>query len=928
MLLIPGSKLNYHLSSVLNSNHHFLSRSPAKLNIYRAGCLLFFILLLTACSSGGGGSDGPASSSCETGIGVKTLCAIQISGATSEIVIGGMVDLVATGIYSDQTKADVTERVQWSSLVGNVASISNTAGNKGRVTALATGSTTISAALEGKQAAMQLNVSQAVLIAIELSQNSIVLPNGTQTTIRATGRYSNNVTLDISSIAEWSLQNNNIASLSINDSVTILGVNVGDTILSVALQGLTVTAEVSVTNAALDEIVIEPVRPDVVVGNTAQLVAMGRFSDNVMRDITDQVVWQSSNETIISISSANSPGEFYGVSAGAATITASLSNQVASTNMTVSNAALVDITITPSFISIARGTAIHLTAIGIYSDNSTRDITDSVVWVTIDPSIVIIENAQLNGGLLKALSAGETTISALLDGVSAQLPVTVTDAELVSINIQPIQSTVAVGTQIQFSALANFSDGSVQDISRFATWSSSNKDVAVIQSNSDHPGNVFTLAAGISTITASMAGKTGSTSFTVSTATLTSITIDQADFSLVKGTSTRLSVTAHFSDATTQDFTSAVNWTSSQPTMVAVDSNDNNAGFVHALELGTAIITASVNGDIVPAVAINITVADAMLETISITPQNSSIPNRATLQYQAIGHFSDNSSQDITELVTWSILDTEIAQVSNVAGEKGLVVGVVDAVTGNGVTEVKAAFHNGVELITATSDLGVTYEPQRPIFVAPFAQSNVIINNGADSSTIQAFVKASENGATVADGTVVEFEIVSGNGVLSAPSASTIDGIASVSLTSSSEGFVVVQVTVQNTQISNFVVILSTSSFANVVIPFAAAEYDYDEQTKFVQPGSVFTLYIFNIGNRTFSLDRYDFMNGNETLKTVTEFEVVNNQLVGGVIYGVVLNVIPELVVDTDTALTAQFILTDTASGQTFVVSHTYDLTP
>ena len=907
---------------------YFLSWPRGSLRTFSLALYQIFLALLVTACSGGGGSDVPAASPCETGTGARTLCEIQISGEAAELVIGSEIDLVATGIYSDQSKADITEQVQWSSSVGNVASISNTTGNKGRVTALATGNTMISAALEGKQAAMQLNVSQAVLIAIELSQNSIVLPNGTQIAIRATGRYSNNVTLDISSIVEWSLQNNNIASLSINDSATIRGVNVGDTILSVTLQGLTATAEVSVTNATLDEIVIEPVRPDVVVGATAQLVAMGRFSDNVMRDITDQVVWQSSNEAIISVSSANSPGKFYGVSAGVATITASLSNQVASTNMTVSNAALVDISIAPSFISIARGTSVHLTAIGIYSDNSTRDITDSVVWVTIDPSIVIIENAQLNGGLLQALSAGETTISALLDGVSAQLPVTVTDAELVSINVKPIQSTVAAGAQIQFSALANFSDGSIQDISSFAIWSSSDKDVAVIQSDSDRPGNVLALSAGISTITASMAGKTGSTSLTVSTATLTSITIDQADFSLAKGTSTRLSVTAHFSDATTQDFTSAVNWISSQPTLVAVDSKDNNTGFVHALEFGTAIITASVTGDVVPPVAINITVTDAILETISITPQNSSIPNRATLQFQALGHFSDNSSQDVTELVTWSILDTEIAQVSNVGGEKGLVTGVADSVTGDGITEVSAAFHNGVDLIVGATNLEVTYEPQRPIFVAPFAQSNVILNNGADSSTIQTFVKASENGATVADGTVVEYEIVSGNGVLSAPSASTIDGIASVSLTSSSEGFVVVQVTVQNTQISNFVVILSTSSFANVVLPFAAAQYDYDEQAKLVQPGSVFTLYIFNIGNRTFLLDSYDFMNGGETLKTVTEFEIVNNQLVGGVIYGVVLNVIPELVVDTDTALTAQFTLTDTASGQTFVVSHTYDLTP
>ncbi|MEJ2179514.1 MAG: Ig-like domain-containing protein, partial [Gammaproteobacteria bacterium] len=780
--------------------------------------------------------------------------------------------------------------------------------------------------LEGEQAAVQLAVTQAVLIAIELSHNSIVLPNGVESTIQAIGHYSNNSTQDITNIADWSIANTSVASVTIADTTaTIRGLAAGDTSLSVGLQGITASIDLTITSATLEEIILEPVASLIAVGNTANLIAWGRFSDGEVRIITEQVAWQSSDEAIVAAGNGNYPGEVHGLGVGVATITAALNNIAASTNVTVSNAALTGITITPAFISLAKGTFTQLTATGLFTDNSTRDITQSVTWIVDDSLLANIENSQQHAGLLRAIAVGETTVSAFLDGVSAELSLTVTDAKLVSINVTPSQPAVAASTQLQFSAFANFSDGSIQDISDFVAWSSQDSDVAVIHSQGGKPGNVLTLSAGTSNITASLAGITGSTKLTVSAATLTAITIDQANLSLAKGTSARLLVTAHFSDATTQDFTPVANFVSSQPEYVSVDNSENNKGSVHALQSGASTITASITGDAVPAVAIDVIVTDAVLETISITPQNSSIPNNSTLQFNAVGHFSDNSTQDITEQVTWNTLDPEVAVVSNVAGDTGLVSGVVGALSVAGETEVSAEYYNGNNLITAATRLNVSYEPQRPVFVVPLAQPNVILNDGSDSTTLQTFVKASENGAVVANGTIIEYEIVSGSGVLSSQSAATVDGIASVLLTSNSEGFIVVQATVQITQVSNFVVILSTASFANVISRFAIAKYDYDADSNLVQPGSIFTLYIFNFGSRNFSLDQYEFINGGITLKTIDQFDVVNNQLNGGGIYGLELNVIPELV---NNGIQAQFTLSDTATGQIFTVSHTYDLQP
>ena len=42
-------------------------------------------------------------------------------------------------------------------------------------------------------------------------------------------------------------------------------------------------------------------------------------------------------------------------------------------------------------------------------------------------------------------------------------------------------------------------------------------------------------------------------------------------------------------------------------------------------------------------------------------------------QYSATGYFDDGSTQDMTQLVTWSVADPAVAQASNTAGTRGRV---------------------------------------------------------------------------------------------------------------------------------------------------------------------------------------------------------------------------------------------------------------
>jgi hypothetical protein len=77
------------------------------------------------------------------------------------------------------------------------------------------------------------------------------------------------------------------------------------------------------------------------------------------------------------------------------------------------------INITPSSpLGINSGTPLQFAATGIYSDNSTQDLTAKMVWTSSDTSIAIVSNEPSSIGLTTAVSKGYCSISATFGGVS------------------------------------------------------------------------------------------------------------------------------------------------------------------------------------------------------------------------------------------------------------------------------------------------------------------------------------------------------------------------------------------------------------------------------------------------------------------------------------------------------------------------------
>ena len=187
----------------------------------------------------------------------------------------------------------------------------------------------------------------------------------------------------------------------------------------------------------------------------------------------------------------------------------------------VSNRLLPAFCIAPTLVSIAihpvnphvtLGGAIQLTAIGSFSDNSTQDISGSVVWGTSTPSIAIVSNIAGNMGKISSVAVGTANITATY-GVRVGSAILAVDAlpTLVSITIAPVNPTIATGANLQFTATGLYSDGSSQNITSTALWSSATNGIATI-----NPAGFATgVAVGTSEITATSGSISGKTTLTV-----------------------------------------------------------------------------------------------------------------------------------------------------------------------------------------------------------------------------------------------------------------------------------------------------------------------------------------------------------------------------------------------------------------------------
>ncbi|HYG99314.1 MAG TPA: Ig-like domain-containing protein [Terriglobales bacterium] len=436
---------------------------------------------------------------------------------------------------------------------------------------------------------------------------------------------------------------------------------------------------------------VSPTDHSVPLGRTQQMKATGTYSDNSSKELTSTVTWKSSDETIASISNA---GLLTTLKKGSVTVTATSGTVTKSTAVNVTDPVLASIVVLPAEISLASGQTQQLSAYGIYSDNSQRDISSLVTWSSGDATLVDVSVT----GLAVAKKQGATKITASLSGISGNVDLTISAAVLTQVDVTPELVSIPTGADQQLVATGTFSDGSTQDLVN-VQWSSGDTAIATVTSS----GIVKGVGAGTVTITAKVGDLTDSMDLTVTPATLVSLAITPSAPSLAKGTSQQFTAIGTFTDGSTQDITSSVTWTSETPAVATVDT----LGFVKTLAEGSTVISAS-SGD--TSGSATLVVTSAVIASINVTPADSSIGIGGTVQFAATGVFTDATTQDLTTQVTWISSDASIATINST--------GLANTV-GKGTANISAVYGSvtGSTLLTVTDATltTITIAPDNPL---------------------------------------------------------------------------------------------------------------------------------------------------------------------------------------------------------------------
>jgi hypothetical protein len=178
-----------------------------------------------------------------------------------------------------------------------------------------------------------------------------------------------------------------------------------------------------------------------------------------------------------------------------------------------STSVLISILVTPANPSISAGKTEQFKATGTFTGGSTRDLTKTVTWTSSMTAVATISNAAGKQGLATAVTSGTTTITAGHGTIKGTTVMTVTTAPgpvLVSITLMPTNPSLTIGTHLQFTATGYYSDGSTQNLTDTASWSSSAPTVATISTTGVASG----VGSGQTTIEAAVGAINGTTTLT------------------------------------------------------------------------------------------------------------------------------------------------------------------------------------------------------------------------------------------------------------------------------------------------------------------------------------------------------------------------------------------------------------------------------
>lgn len=257
------------------------------------------------------------------------VASVAVAPTTGSIVVGGTMSLSAVP-YDASGNALANRAIVWASSAPQVATVDNA----GKVTAVATGTATVTATSEGKVGSAAITVTPPAPIpvaSVAVTPGSKSLAIGGTVTLSATTRDATGKTLTGRTVT-WSTSSASIATVTTSGVVTAIGA--GTATITATSEGQSGTATITVTapttpapppaGAKLTYLVVSNIpTTSLSPGQTVDLTATPQDQNhNTMPNVT--VSWSSSQSKVASVQSVTSTtGRVTAHKNGYVTITAS-----------------------------------------------------------------------------------------------------------------------------------------------------------------------------------------------------------------------------------------------------------------------------------------------------------------------------------------------------------------------------------------------------------------------------------------------------------------------------------------------------------------------------------------------------------------------------------------------------------------------------
>lgn len=684
---------------------------------------------------------------------------------TTYLVQGEKKSLQLKALYSDGSVKDVTKSAIWKSRDTSIVKVSD-----GEIEGISPGDV----ALYVKYSTFP-EIMFFVSVKEKLVEEKSLILTASQLRLETTDKpaqveanFRSNFTGDkeVTSIGKWSTSNSNVAV--VNSSGLITPIGVGEAYIYFKYDKMVGTILVNVvkpTNLVTDTPILE-ILPNESVGAVLKEI----FNDGNSKDVTNEAKWTIEDTSLASVTEqgiVNARGKI-----GKTKLIASYRTEVHSpveievivTNK-LTKPRVVGLTASSYHYFLGLGYEKEVSIKAVFSDGSIKDVTDSVEWISSNP----FSPAYFDLNKIYGASNGTTILTAIYDGKTVQIPVTVSDKYgpakppiARSLSVTPNVANMMVNEQKQLKVEVTYTDDNVMDDTPYAIYKTDNSSVVTI----NNKGLLTAVGTGTAKVSVWSAGYTERFTIEVTETPskdglnrIVDLAPNESDISFTINERTHpYTIEAEYQDGTTKDVTLKGRSTSLNPDIVTVEN-----GVLTAIAPGTTqvLINHGTNIEILDVTILpesstpeqDLKIESFLFNTFDVVVQKDKLfPLRISAQY------NDGSQTEITKNIQWTSKEPSIAVIEEgkITGKKKGSTTIIGQIDGFPAIEIPVTVNEksgpgdlvGIDLSEGMLIMQPGDKPVDVIAFAEYTDNNVVEvdTDGKWESTDESVATVDKNG--------------------------------------------------------------------------------------------------------------------------------------------------------------------------------------